>query len=170
MKKNSSKPRGVLDVVLAIACTIAGTALALPSANAQAASNQSQGSLADTFNQREKDWRAMVVKHDTAGLDQYMTRDAVLVTPRAGVVEREQWLHNLQQMQATSYELEPIRVKVYGDAAVVTCKWTLAGGMAEHKINLEGVLTDVWVKQDGAWKLALRQGSPLPTTPPGPTP
>jgi len=134
------------------------------------AQSDSTQSLAESLKQREKDWRELVMKSDNAALNQYMTSDAVLVTPRSGIVEREQWLRNLQQMQASSYTLEPMRVKVYGDAAVVTCKWSLAGGSAERKINLEGILTDVWVKQDGVWKLALRQGSPLPAPPPGPTP
>jgi len=141
----------------------------LPS-NGQVAGKPAQMSLEDTFKKREKEWRDIVMKHDAGGLERYMTSDAVLVTPGRGVTNREEWIRDLQQMHADSYDLEVVRVKVYGDVALVTSKWTLAGLNGDPKLSLKGNITDVWTLQGGEWKLALRQGSPLPNPPPAPTP
>jgi ketosteroid isomerase-like protein len=53
-------------------------------------------------------------------------------------------------------------VKAYGDAAIVHAKIKMNGINNGAAFNVSAVLTHVWVKQGGSWKLAAHQATRLP--------
>jgi len=58
-------------------------------------------------------------------------------------------------------KLDEVKVRVYGDAAVVTGHVTEARKGTDGKSGeFKGRFTDVWVKQNGKWLLASRHASP----------
>lgn len=58
-------------------------------------------------------------------------------------------------------KLDEVKVRVYGDAAIVTGHITEARKGKDGKTSeFKGRFTDVWVKQNGKWLLATRHASP----------
>lgn len=128
---------------------------------------------------REDDVRAAVtafgrafVQADVSSLKRVLANDYSHVNGRSGgVLNRDEWLTFIQSRRAnldsgklviSSYNVEDVRVRLYGETAVVT-------GVVESSGQREGVpfssrvrFTNVWVLQGGAWRRAAFHDSPLP--------
>jgi len=114
--------------------------------------------------QAEKAWAAAVVKGDHAALDKLLAAD-LIYTHSSGVVENKNVYFGKLKSGALKYESiqhEDIVVKPYGDAAVLHCKVRMKGVSDGAPFSAYAVMTHVWVKQGGSWKLAAHQATRLP--------
>src|SRR4030042_2993963 len=75
----------------------------------------------------ENEWRDALVKHDWALLDQILADDCIWTDPDGNVWTKAQFLASLKSGEdvLTAAEADKIRVRVYGDAAVVTGRTTV---------------------------------------------
>lgn len=115
--------------------------------------------------QAEHDWNEAITKQDPVAARKFMADDFVLVGVRStgsNTVELATWLETLTSMRIHAYHSEPTRVRVYGDAAVVSVKgdWRLL--FHGREIDENFFLTDVWSKRPDGWKIVLRHSSPYP--------
>jgi ketosteroid isomerase-like protein len=107
---------------------------------------------------------AAMVRADTAELGRLLADD-LTYTHSTGVVEtKEQFLAAISS-QATRYRsIEPseVRLRVYGDAAVVTGKVAMQVSIRGQDLNFTARFTAVYARLGGAWKLVAWQTTRLP--------
>ena len=105
---------------------------------------------------------------DARALGRLLTPDFVYRTPGAAV-SRADFLKGIASVPGliTSVEGEGLRVSVYGETAILTGVQR-ARVRADDGTEQEGLnaFTDVFVRQNGRWRLALAYGVELPAPAP----
>lgn len=111
-----------------------------------------------------KDLNAAVVKADLAFLERVLHPDYTHHRPRGTVETRAQYLEN-RKASRVKYEAmvsDDIKVRVYGDTAVVTGRTTVKGKDERGAIDDRWLWTRVLVRKDGRWHFVHYQGTPIP--------
>ena len=115
----------------------------------------------------EQDMLAALLKKDAAGFGRHFADDAVLTTPDGTVQTRAQLLADVKSgdLVLESSAFSDMKVRVYGDAAVVTYTTTDKGKYKQQDISGRFRWTDVFVRRAGEWKLVAGQGTPIQPPP-----
>ncbi len=100
---------------------------------------------------------------DTRVLSQHFADDFIGVGPRGFLLTKEQWLERLETGDLTYETLtwDDVHVRIYGDAAIAIGVQT---SKAAYKgVPIEGRFreTHIYVREDGRWRLAGLQLSPM---------
>jgi ketosteroid isomerase-like protein len=114
----------------------------------------------DQIKKLEMDRAAAVVKGDMATLDKQTSDDYTLVNINGQVSDKSQMLNAFKsgQSKLTKDDVSDLKVRMYGDVAVVTGKVTVSGMMGGKDVSGDARFTRVYVKQGGQWKsVALQQ-------------
>jgi len=121
-------------------------AVLLSSASAQDAAEQ--------LKKLEIDRAAAVVKGDVAMLDKHTSDDYVLITMNGRMSGKAQMLDGFKsgQSKLTADDLSDLKVRVYGNAAVVTGKADVKGTLGGQDATGQVLFTRVYVKKDGRWQ------------------
>ena len=91
------------------------------------------------------------------------TRTTSITAPRGMVEDRAQYLENRKARRVDFESLVPdeIKVRVYGDTAIVTGRSTAKGKDQYGKMDEQRRCTRVLVRRDGRWQFVLYQGTPI---------
>src|SRR6266853_4329171 len=102
----------------------------------------------------EMERAAAVVKGETATLDKQTSDDYVLISMTGRMADKSQMLDGFKsgQSKLTSNELSDLKVRVYGDAAVVTGKADVKGTLGGQDATGQVLFTRVYVKKGGRWQ------------------
>ena len=102
----------------------------------------------------EIDRAAAVVEGDTATLDKQTADDYVLISMTGRMADESQMLDGFKsgQSKLTSNDLSDLKVRVYGNAAVVTGKADVKGTLGGQDATGQILFTRVYVKKDGRWQ------------------
>lgn len=124
----------------------------------------------------EKAWGEAFLKKDKAYLEKLVAPEFKLMNSDEGKVEftpRERWMANVDGFVFHEFEVDTVDVVVNGDTAVATStgRWKIG------RVGLPGtrdrgfILTDTFVRRNGAWQVIFRHAdSPVPAAPvPPPT-
>lgn len=113
--------------------------------------------------QMEKDILAAVIKHDAAALDPYFTDDFVVTLPDGMTQTKAEFLAGLKagDLVIESSEMTDTRVRVHGDAAVVTYASTDKGTFKGDDIGGRYRWTDMFVRRAGKWQVVASHGTPI---------
>jgi ketosteroid isomerase-like protein len=123
-----------------------------------------------TVRDREKAWNDSILKHDAAAAERFMSPDYFLARASAGqpmvTVPRSQWLETLKTYFLEDMHLGEMMVHVYGDVATVAYKYSQTA-KANGPVAPPGdaLITDIWVKRNGNWKVTARYSSRFVATP-----
>ena len=141
------KPLVVVSLIVAAALPVFG--------QAQADSK----SVEQTLMQMERDWGQAGVKKDAAALDKIMADDWVGIDFEGKAITKAEAIADLKAGSSTtqSYELGPMKVRVFGNTAVVTGSDTEKSTYKGKDSSGKYVWTDVWVMRDGRWQAAASQ-------------
>jgi len=117
-----------------------------------------------TLTKIEHDILAALLKKDVAGFGQHFADDAVLVTPDGTPQTKAQILADVKsgELAIESSQISELKVRVFGDAAVVTYITTDKGKYKGQDIGGRYRWTDVFAHRAGAWKIVAGQGTPIP--------
>ena len=103
--------------------------------------------------QLERDWGDALAKRDLAALDRILGDDHSVITKDGSILTKAQELAKHSESADELFDFEPMKVRVFGDTAVVT------GGHKE-KSQYQGRDTsghyrwmDVFVKRNGRWQV-----------------
>lgn len=110
----------------------------------------------------EQDWADAYVKRDSAFVEKITVSDFAFIGPDGSMVGKAEYVKSIEgDTVFTAFKLEDIKVRVYGDAAVVL-------GLADVTAKTKGEeesgkysFTDVFVKQKGEWKAVSGHVTPV---------
>lgn len=102
-------------------------------------------------------WDRAMVENDAEAIGQYMTDDWTIIGSDGNVVDRATFLGLVETGKLTHDVMEShdLRIRVYGDAAVVTGRAVSGGKYEGHVFREVERWSCVFVRQGGKWKCVL---------------
>ena len=106
-------------------------------------------------------------RNDVAFLAHSLADDFVGIGPRGFMLTKDEWLarHKSGDLRYESFELDEVKIRVYGDAAVLTGRETTKVKYRGQDQQGQFRTTEIFVKQHGQWRLAGLQLSPIAPPP-----
>lgn len=128
------------------------------------------GSDEQAILQLERDLQAAALKSDTTLFERVATDDYVVTNPVGMVGGKAESIASAKNFKMESLSTDDVRVRVYGDAAVVTGRATLKAQIATpagaaQDISGQYRYTRVYVRQQGQWRLASVHLGPIAQQP-----
>lgn len=120
-------------------------------------------------------WAAAELGRDVAFLESTLADDFVGIGPLGFMLTKQEWLarHQLGDLQYAAFTVDEIKVRVYTEAALVTCHQSQQATYRGTPIPGQFRASLMFVRQDGHWRLAGLQLSamgqfqpPVPPTAP----
>ena len=113
--------------------------------------------------QREDDWAHALESKDRAAFDRILTPDFTFIEPDGSVLEREAYLADRSKgpMQVNSFEAIGLRVRVYGNSALVTglSRIDETGHGKRYRYQLRW--KELWLKNPSGWQVRAGQATPI---------
>ncbi len=111
----------------------------------------------------ENQWNEAELKHDGATMSRILADDVIDTSGMGYVQGKKQDLADLKsgEPKLESSTVDDMKVRVYGNVAVVNGHYTQKGTYKGKDISGEGRFTDVFVKRSGRWQCVSTQGTPL---------
>jgi ketosteroid isomerase-like protein len=145
--------------------TVAGIALAVAVAIAAVAANagQTPTSPEQALVTLENDWSQASIKRDGATLQHFYADEYVFTDADGNTSTKAKEIANLTSgaFRLTAYKFEDVKVRVYGEVAVVTGRNTIKGTWEDIERDVSGPyrFTDVFVRRNGRWQCVASQSS-----------
>lgn len=112
----------------------------------------------------ESQWRTALVQNDVATINRLLADDYLGINPN-GTLETKAdalALRRSGREKISSIEPENIKVRVYGDTAVVTSRVAVEGHDGERDISGRYHYTRVYSHRSGEWKVVSFEASRIP--------
>jgi ketosteroid isomerase-like protein len=151
-------------IVAAVLFAVAPLALArtADAEKPQGAAPQQSG-VESTLTQIEHDLTAALLKRNVAAIDPVIASDFVFTAPDGKVQGKAQFINDVKSgdLALESSEISDMKVRAYGDAAVVTYATTDKGKYKGQDISGLYRWTDVFVRRAGKWQIVAGHGTPI---------
>ena len=107
----------------------------------------------------EEQFAEAILKNDPEAIGRFVTNDWIIIDADGGIIDKERFLGVLKSGALTHemMESDDMRVRVYGDAAVVTALTRTKGKFMGQEFSTEERATDFCVRLDGQWRCVLTQ-------------
>jgi ketosteroid isomerase-like protein len=117
-------------------------------------SSASAEDVQDQLKKLETDRAAAVVKGDVEALEKATSDDYTLINMNGQMSDKSQMVSAFKsgRTKLTSDELSDMKVRVYGDTAVITGKADVKGTLGGKDATGQIMFTRVYVKKDGRWQ------------------
>jgi ketosteroid isomerase-like protein len=114
-----------------------------------------------------KDAADLQVQKDAVAAARLLADDYVFLQADGNVSNKAQNIAVLRDPSFACQSLvtEDVKVRVYGDAAVITGRVVMRATYGGQDVGGEFLYTDVWVKRDGRWQTVVSQATRRPRTP-----
>ena len=111
----------------------------------------------------EEEVAAATERNDADALVPLLAPDFTFVNPAGLLITKDAFLNNFRagRLRNSSYKVDEVQVRVYGDAAVVTYRSTVAGTAGLQDLAPERRRTTVLIKRDGKWLIVAQQSTPI---------
>ncbi len=119
--------------------------------------------LKQKFQQIENDFNKAVITNNITEIKKCITSDWVLVDSQGGIIPQEGFFSVLEQglLSHSTMTKEILRVKVYGDIALVTGRGQNTGTWQGQPMEADEWITDVYKKEDEKWLCVLTHLTPV---------
>lgn len=112
----------------------------------------------------ENEWNEAHLNGDASALSRLWSDDLVVTVPNMSSMDKTQslaiWKSGRFKFQR--YETENVRIRVYGDAAVVTGRLQRTRTIGEKKLEDDWLYTKTYVRSEKTWKVVAFHASPAP--------
>src|SRR4029077_14334908 len=107
----------------------------------------------------EKGFTDAIAKNDLEAIERFVTDDWIIINADGGIIEKERFLEVIKSGALTHemMEFDDIRVRLYGDSAVVSALARSKGKFMEQEFTTHERSTDVFVRHEGQWRCVLTQ-------------
>jgi ketosteroid isomerase-like protein len=107
----------------------------------------------------EKEFTQAIVKNDPEGIERFVADDWIIINADGGIIDKERFLGVVKSGALTHeiMESDDIRVRVYGESAVITGLVRTKGKFMGQDFITRERATDVFVRYDGRWRCVLSQ-------------
>lgn len=108
-----------------------------------------------------REYDEALVRGDALVLERLYSDDFIYTTPDGEVRDKAQQLAFTRtgDLRLESGQSDDVRVRVYGNTAVMTGRFTAKGKFRDQRIDIRERYTAVWVKREGRWRLVAEQGN-----------
>ena len=107
----------------------------------------------------ENDFARAVTNNDAGAVDGFLADDWIIVDPDGGIIDKARFLGVIKS-GALSHEMmesADLRVRLYGNTAVVTGLTTTKGKFMGQDFTSCERATDIFVKQNDRWQCVFTQ-------------
>jgi len=107
----------------------------------------------------EKEFTDAIVRNNPEKIREFVTEDWIIINADGGIIEMERFLEVIRSGALTheTMESDEMRVRVYGDSAVVSALTRSKGKFVGQEFTTHERSTDVFVRRDGKWRCVLTQ-------------
>jgi ketosteroid isomerase-like protein len=100
-----------------------------------------------------------IVKNSPEEIRQFVSDDWIIINADGGIIDRQRFLEVIKSgtLSHEMMESDDIRVRVYGDCAVVSEVTRSKGKFMGQEFATHERSTDVFVRRDGQWLCVLTQ-------------
>lgn len=109
---------------------------------------------------------AALISGDVPALQRILTEDFILIDVMSGSeLTKAEFLAFMGSGQLKFESIAPAdnRVRVYDNTAIITGRTQMGGRMGTAPFSASSRYTHVYVMQEGEWRLATAQGTPIST-------
>ena len=106
----------------------------------------------------EHEWVAAIVKKDTATIDCLLAADFSGTTDDQ-IYSKADAIEDVKNGTHESLDLDNIKVRIFGDTAVVTMEQTEKSRHGDTDFSGHYLFTDVWARKNGQWIAVASHGS-----------
>jgi ketosteroid isomerase-like protein len=107
----------------------------------------------------EEEFADAIVKNNPEEIGQFVTDDWIIINADGGIIDRKRFLEVIKSGTLTHemMESDDMRVRVYGDSAVVSALTRSKGKFMGQEFSTHERSTDFFVRLDGKWRCVLTQ-------------
>ena len=107
----------------------------------------------------EQEFTNAIAKNKPEEIRRFVTDDWIIINADGGLIEKERFLEVIKSGTLTHeiMESDDMRVRVYGDCAVVSALTRSKGKFMEQEFTTHERSTDVFVRRDEQWRCVLTQ-------------
>ena len=119
--------------------------------------------LKNHFQEIEDNFNKAVITNDINEIKKYITSDWVLVDSQDGIIPQERFFSVLEQglLSHSTMTKEILRVKIYGDIALVTGRGQNTGTWQGQPMEADEWVTDIYKKENEKWLCVLTHLTPV---------
>jgi ketosteroid isomerase-like protein len=119
--------------------------------------------LKKQFQQIEDNFNMAVISNNVDEIKKCITSDWVLVDNQGGILMQERFFYVLEQglLSHSTMTKEVLRIKVYGDIALVTGRGQNTGTWQGQPLEADEWVTDVYKKENEKWLCVLTHLTPV---------
>jgi ketosteroid isomerase-like protein len=128
-------------------------------ARAPSVDTKSSESVERALMQMEDDWADAIVKHDAATISRIVAEDWLETSWDGQSFGKAQALADLPFGATESLAMDPIKVRLFGDVAIVTAGDVEKSTFKGKDTSGHYVWTDVYMNRNGQWQVVATQGS-----------
>ena len=132
-------------------CLLCSVLSAAVTVQAQQTKTNSDAAISETLQAMEHDWLNAEKNHDAATFEKLVADDWIAITPDGKNQSKAERAAEIKAAHITSATMGDMKVRVFGDTAVVTGtddESTMEGG---KKSSDHYAWTDVFVRRNGKW-------------------
>lgn len=147
--------------LLLLLLSVAATQAAMPQPDAKL---NEQTSAEQALRQLEREWDDALVRKDVATIDRILSDDFVYIDSVGGVNPKAALLEGIKNSEAliAPFETEDVSVRIYGDTAVLTGRFTQKATYQGQSFSGQFRYTDVYVKRVNQWRAVTAHASRIP--------
>ncbi len=107
----------------------------------------------------ESEFTAAIVRNDSEAIGRFVTDEWIIINADGRIIDKERFLEVIKSGALTHEKIESddMRVRVYGDSAVVSALTRTKGKFRGQEFTTHEWSTDVFVRLDGQWRCVLTQ-------------
>ncbi|MGH9819035.1 MAG: nuclear transport factor 2 family protein [Pyrinomonadaceae bacterium] len=132
-------------------------------AAAQSSVSKSDPKVEGRLMQLERDIGQANIRRDKAFFERIEADEFIFTDSAGGITTKAEDVASLDQppgeFRLISYDVDEMKVRVYGNTAVVTGRVTTVSKNKDREITNKSRFTDVFVKRRGHWQLAAGHSS-----------
>jgi ketosteroid isomerase-like protein len=123
----------------------------------------SDDKLKEYFQEIEDLFNQAVVTNDPGEIKKCITADWVLIDSQGGIIPQESFFNVLEKglLSHSTMTKQILRVKVYGDIALVTGRGQNTGMWQGQPLQADEWITDVYRKENDQWLCVLTHLTPV---------